>query len=344
MVEKNSTKKKIVFFGCGADGLALIREISTHPKVFDDEYICFWDNNELHWGKKKFGLNVQKPYEILHSQFDFIVITSDKYFAEIREEILNKLNISSSKILSQKEYKKWKYVRFNSKDVKMERSRTSTQDRIVVYTAIFGEYDILKEPLYTSDDIDYVCYTNLDNLTSKNWQIRKISPNYNDNRRMARMIKMSPHELFSDYSISVWVDGSLLIKENIREYIERYSNSGTMICFPHSSRNCIYEEAFACGGLYLDGTDRIISQIYSYKKKRYPFQAGLYETGCIVRWHNDKKIISIMEDWKKEIEKYSIRDQISLPYCCWKNGYKPDTSDVSIYKNKWIEYVNHGLK
>ena len=29
-----------------------------------------------------------------------------------------------------------------------------------------------------------------------------------------------------------------------------------------------------------------------------------------------------MEDWWKEIEKYSNRDQVSLPYVLWKNGYQ----------------------
>jgi hypothetical protein len=43
-----------------------------------------------------------------------------------------------------------------------------------------------------------------------------------------------------------------------------------------------------------------------------------------------------MEEWWKEIEKFSYRDQISFPYVCWKNDFKPDICDQDIYNNEWL--------
>ena len=57
--------------------------------------------------------------------------------------------------------------------------------RIVVYTAIIGGYDTLNEPRWKSDGVDFVCFTDR-NIKSKTWEIRKVTPLYEDSTRTAR--------------------------------------------------------------------------------------------------------------------------------------------------------------
>ena len=68
----------------------------------------------------------------------------------------------------------------------------------------------------------------------------------------------------------------------------------------------------------------IIKQITSYYSLGYPFDNGLYEGGCIVRMHNNPLIMKIMKNWWDEINTYSMRDQISLPFVFWQNDFIPD--------------------
>ena len=85
----------------------------------------------------------------------------------------------------------------------------------------------------------------------------------------------------------------------------------------------------------------MILQVSDYLKKGYPLDYGLYETGCMVRIHNNDEVKMLMKKWENEIQKYSIRDQLSFPYVCWKNNFYPDISDLDINRNPWLLYNEH---
>lgn len=208
---------------------------------------------------------------------------------------------------------------------------------MAIYTAITGEYDTLNELNKMENGIDYVCFTNNKRLKSNTWNIEYISDNNLNNMYLAKKIKMFPNEYLSRYETTVWLDGKFQITGNLTEYISRYQRTESILCFPHFSRNCIYEEAARC---IVDGVgikNDIVRQISKYGGEKYPCDNGLYEMGCIVRQNQDELIIRLMRMWWDEVVEYSYRDQISFPYVCWKLNYLPDISDQNIYKNKWIE-------
>ena len=49
-----------------------------------------------------------------------------------------------------------------------------------------------------------------------------------------------------------------------------------------------------------------------YKKENFPDNYGLIEGCLIIRKHNKKDCIYLMNKWFNEIEKYSHRDQLSF--------------------------------
>ena len=73
----------------------------------------------------------------------------------------------------------------------------------VVYTALYGDKDTLKNPLFVSDDFDYVCFTDNENLKSEIWQCKYSEPVHPDPVRSAKIFKAKPHEYFPEHEISL---------------------------------------------------------------------------------------------------------------------------------------------
>ena len=216
----------------------------------------------------------------------------------------------------------------------------------VIYTTIFGGYDDLTEPHYVPDDWDFVCFTDTD-LKSKNWKIVKTTPFYNDNTRNAKQYKVLPHRHLSDYEYSIFIDGNMTIRNNPDELIANYLSNSNVAFFDHNKnlldpRDCIYKEAetiFEFGrrnGNYKDNPELIKSQMEKYISEGYPKNNGLITGMIIIRKHNEKDCVKVMEDWWTEIKYHSRRDQLSFNYVAWKNktnfNYLPgDSRD-----NKWF--------
>ena len=59
-----------------------------------------------------------------------------------------------------------------------------------------------------------------------------------------------------------------------------------------------------------------------YQKEGYPRHNGLITGMVILRRHNEKDCIKVMEHWWTEIKYGSKRDQLSFNYVAWKNKLK----------------------
>ena len=213
-------------------------------------------------------------------------------------------------------------------------------NKLVVYTAIFDDYDQLNEPKSYDPSIDYVCFTNNLNVKSNKWKIVTVNALYRDPRRSARLFKLFPHLLFPKHDISVWVDGSCRICGDVKNFI--YANiSSKILLFSHPERNCVYEEAKVCLSKVKDDPDLIRAQIDAYRAKGYPFNHGLIASGIIVRLHNESDIIHLMEAWFCEIDMYSARDQLSFNYCAWLTGSYFTLLHKNIFKNDVFHFVDH---
>ena len=59
-----------------------------------------------------------------------------------------------------------------------------------------------------------------------------------------RAIKILPHRYLSEYDISIWVDGNILIKDDLNTFLNKECNTENNIFIPqHPIRQCIYDEA-----------------------------------------------------------------------------------------------------
>lgn len=337
---------KVLFFGAGSYAGHLWEEIKTEPKLYLDEYLAFTDNDERLWGKFLCGVKIIAPTEICSYDSDLIVISSTIYERAIHRQLIEELGIQKEKVYTWQEYTRFCSARRIHRekygiDISKNGDSLIHSGRAVVYTAITGNYDSLKDPLFTDDNLSYVCITNNVNIKSGIWDVKYIEDNHMDNIHLARHIKMNPHVYFPDYEISIWVDGKFRILDDLRVYAARYRRQSNILCFPHPERSCICDELAACI-LWTNGINKsMIMQVADYLKEGFPTHYGLYDTGCIVRFHNDASVKRVMKQWEDEVTKYSFRDQLSFPYVCWKNGYTPDICDLDIGRNHWLSYKGH---
>lgn len=187
----------------------------------------------------------------------------------------------------------------------------------IVYTCITNNYDSLKDPSIISDGWEYVCYTNSD-LKSDIWQIQKIYDSSLDAKKLARFIKLHPHELFDNYDIVLWVDSNLKINVDLNEFMKNNFNTNSLMAMmTHGRRNCIYEEAKQCSLELKDDPKVIENQMDLYRKEGFPPNYGMSQTGVMFR-RNNTEVKTFCEKWWNEIYHGSCRDQLSFFYTMWK--------------------------
>ena len=212
------------------------------------------------------------------------------------------------------------------------------ENNIVVYTAILNNYDDLKDPLIVDNNVDYVCFTDCEDVVSDIWKVIKIKELHRDPRRTARLIKILGHKIFNRHKINIWMDGSFLIKGSINKFCNIFYND-SISCFVHPQRNCAYDEIEVSS--YKDDSKLFRLQSSYYLKEGLPKNFGLISSGVLLRNNLDKKVSKLMDCWADQVELYSSRDQVSFSYCAWKLKKKYFLIPMNIYNNEFFEINTH---
>ena len=219
------------------------------------------------------------------------------------------------------------------------------KNKVVIYTAIFGGFDELLEPEYIPEGCDFVCFTDSTHFKSDVWDIRVVTPYYEQPVRNSRYYKTKPHVFFPDYEISLWIDGTIIVKNDIHYLINDHLSDANMACFNHNwtvldPHDCAYYSAEYILHLgeknynknkspdrsieksYKDNPDLIRKQMVKYRNEGYPEHFGHVISGIVFRRHNEQDCINVMKTWWEEIKYHSHLCQLSLGYSFWKNDFK----------------------
>lgn len=217
--------------------------------------------------------------------------------------------------------------------------------RIAIYTAIFGDYDQLKIFKKAPSGCDYYCFTDNKNLKSDIFKIIHCDALDLDSTRNAKIFKILPHRYFPNYEYSLWIDGSVMIKDyNFYKLVDRYLKDYDIALFNHPERNCVYDELDACIKLKKDNALVMSKQINRYREMGYPDCNGLAACTIILRRHNSPRLIQMNESWWHEIEVGSRRDQLSFNYVAWKHKIKYGLIDGILWDNKYFKVTPHRNK
>ena len=210
----------------------------------------------------------------------------------------------------------------------------------VAYTCITGGYDNPKEPLFADSNLRYELFSDCDIPSDSIWNYNKISIEASSTigNYVNRYYKMHPFELFPNDQFSIYVDGNVQIASNVSTLfdIARKSRIGIAM-HKHAKQNCIYKNALACEYNNRGNIEMIHQQMERYRREGFPEEFGLLEATIIIVDLGNDTAKDIMGKWWKEfIATESGRDQLSLPYVLWKNGYQVE--DVGCLGND--EYHN----
>lgn len=198
--------------------------------------------------------------------------------------------------------------------------------KIALYTANFGKYDQWLEPRYVDRSFDYYLFTDDKSIKSKAYQVTYCD-RAKDPARMARYYKIVKgyEQLCSQgYNLIIWHDASIRQVKDIKGLIMQQKRDWMLM--KHPQRTCIYDEFHACWDAYPPKDDRqtMLEQIQRYADEGYPTNNGLVATGLMFR-RNNKYLLDICRDWWAEVERGSVRDQLSFDYVAWVNNFKYDT-------------------
>ena len=164
--------------------------------------------------------------------------------------------------------------------------------------------------------------------------------------KQQRYLKLHPDEIIpSKYDYTVYIDGSLRITCDIKPLVYSLIDSGKSIAIhDHYVRDCIYDEAQILYIVNKANEDELKKQVIFYKKEGMPEHFGLLETPVIIRKSNDPELKGIMNAWWEQIERFTHRDQLSLPYVLWKSGkgmeYVFSLGD-NVWRNPYFLYYVH---
>jgi len=127
----------------------------------------------------------------------------------------------------------------------LEMNRFYNKTKKVVYTAVVGDYDTLKDwrnwegGINKQDNWDYVCFTDNPDLKSELWDIRQIpkeeiieddSHFEGDRTKTARKYKLLPHRLFPEHDVSIWLDASFDLRK-VSDFQQQIGNINTIANF-----------------------------------------------------------------------------------------------------------------
>lgn len=165
-------------------------------------------------------------------------------------------------------------------------------------------------------------------------------PEWMPSRLRARAVKMVPEYFIplGPYDWYIWMDATFCVKaEYFAEGLVESTGVGLMSFFQHTHRNNVGEEVQKCVEWGVGGGERCREQYLAYCSEGFADHSGLYATGIFVRRPEGFGRL-LMSRWFAQCLQWSQRDQVSLPYVFWKEGYQPVTLPGNILNHEHASY------
>jgi hypothetical protein len=187
----------------------------------------------------------------------------------------------------------------------------------IVYTSIIGNRDSLRPQRNSGEK--FLAYVENDSPVAP-WEIVRVERQIAWPRLEAKRYKILPHIVLPPHEYSLWVDGriDIITRKTVEDLAAQYLADADIAMFAHGKRTCIYEEAWECINQGLDDASVIYDQIARYTQDSYPSNNGLHEASIILR-RNTEQMRKFNESWWEEIQRGSIRDQLSFDYLAYKH-------------------------
>ena len=210
----------------------------------------------------------------------------------------------------------------------------------MVYTAVYGYKDNLKEPP-AGIEADFVCFTDNPKVVSDYYRVVHVpAMSVTDNRISSRIFKMYPHLFLKEYKYTVWIDASILIKsKDFLTFLKKEIGENEALFVKHPDRKSLKQERNFCTKIGWDSEEYIMTQGLFYEEQGFKDIMGLVASGLMVRRNNPLKVHEFNEDWFDNLQSFARRDQLSIMYLLWKHNIKFKALNLNLEKNKYFKLM-----
>ena len=236
--------------------------------------------------------------------------------------------------------------------------------RVAIYTAVFGDYDELKEVPTQDVECDLICFTDRPKARRGNcWRVMPVARKRELHPRMqAKYYKIMSQEIFPGgrlafrydpasalrfsrprYDVTIWIDASLLIRSrSFARDISGFIGPSGWAMFSHPRRDCIFDEASVSAGMAKYHAMPIQEQVDYYRKTGVKAKSGLYACGVIARKEPlPESLRRASELWWNENVTWTYQDQLSLPFVLNQVKIGVDQIEGDLWNNKWFDLAAH---
>lgn len=205
---------------------------------------------------------------------------------------------------------------------------------MIIYSALFGRYD-RPYPAFKHKGVSWVLFTDTPEVEAPGWTIHGITPRFDNPRTESKYWKTHPPS-----GLSIYIDCHVEIHDGrFIEMAAKCLEKGELCLWPHTERDCIYDEARACFKQKLD--KNAFKQVKHYKKTiDHPRHGGLWMGGIIAR-KSTVNVGRFNNVWWSHILRFPERDQISLPVAISEAKIKVTPFDGTVADNIYVGIGDH---
>jgi hypothetical protein len=231
---------------------------------------------------------------------------------------------------------------------------------IAIYTAVYGGYDVLKDPVQQDVDCDFLCFTDRPIETATRWRVvvRPV-PALHHPRMQAKWFKLMNHKIFPNgrlglrygrrlqerrrYDATIWVDASLSIRGGaFAREVSCLTRDGAVAVYAHPDRDCIYDETDVSLTMPKYRNLPLREQVEAYRRDGHPSHAGLYACGIIGRKAPGSPLQQSFDTaWWHENEHLSYHDQLSFAFLARRMGLPIERIPGHLWRNEHFDWVAH---
>ena len=193
--------------------------------------------------------------------------------------------------------------------------------RILVYTAVFEDYDRVLPPLWIRPGLNYHLLTDDPTLQVPGWETITISP-HSDPKKANRDAKFMYKLGDANYDYLIYLDGNLGIWRSLDPLVQQLEDSGAALgLFKHPDRSSVAEELVACVTLRKITEDEFDRENQELEKLGIPAESiRLWAASCLIKRNRPPDLERIMLAWSKLFAVNSLRDQIWLGAALSQSG------------------------
>lgn len=213
---------------------------------------------------------------------------------------------------------------------------------VTVYSCFTSGYEAVPPRAFNMGPYDrYVAYTDDASCIKTTWEIRKLASPASVKRGdlINRYHKFFAESLFPDADVSIYIDGNIDVVGDISFLVDEFVKSKALFgSLKHPQRKNVYEEIEAIrnlGKFKFDDAIKADKQLESYRLDGFPADFPLQAATVLFRRHGiDDRLGKAMSLWWRQVNTYTCRDQLSLPYVLWKTDLPYIAIDLDIFDNQ----------